>query len=81
MPPPADLTLVSKDHNLRAWKNDWLMDGDLLICRYCNVAQPIHLASSPFIHIAPCDPVDRPPQFPWQELADIIKGMLKAGNV
>lgn len=81
MSPPADLTVVAKDHNLQAWKKDWLMDGDLLICRYCKVAQPIHLAPTPFSHSTPCDPADRPPHYPWQELADIIKGMLKTGNV
>jgi len=78
---PSPLHLVPGDHNLNTWKLNWIIDGNRLECAHCRVSQTIEAAGQPFVHLQHCRAHSESPQYPWQELAEILKGMLKSGNI
>lgn len=58
---------------LTCWHIQWLLESEGVTCHICNVCQSVHEADIPFAHLADCIAAAEVAQYPWRELAAVLR--------
>nr|WP_290467299.1 hypothetical protein [Pseudomonas fluorescens] len=61
------------DDNLNAWSTKWVLDGNALHCAACSAGQPARSADEPFRHVVDCPQAGDFTQYPWRDLAELLR--------
>ena len=63
---------------LETWNRHWVLQGSRLRCQLCGASQDL-TADSAFSHSLGCEFWGRQDQYPWSELAEILRQKVQAG--
>lgn len=63
---------------LRAWHQQWTLDGDWVRCRHCQQGQAL-IEAPAFRHARHCPRYGQAGQYPSRELAQILQAKIDAG--
>lgn len=65
---------VEADLSLEVWNQQWLVQGNDVVCRMCDGRQRLVCAHEVFAHRRPCMwHVLQKKHYPWQALASILR--------
>jgi hypothetical protein len=63
---------------LETWNRHWVLQGSRLRCRLCGASQDL-MDNCAFSHNLGCPFWGRTDQYPWSELAKILRQQVQAG--
>lgn len=63
---------------LETWNRHWVLQDSRLRCRLCGASQDL-TDDSAFSHSLGCEFWGRQDQYPWSELAEILRQKVQAG--
>ena len=63
---------------LKTWNIHWVLQGSRLRCQLCGASQDL-TDDSAFSHSLGCEFWGRQDQYPWSELAEILRQKVQAG--
>ena len=68
------------DDGLNAWSIKWVLDGNAVMCAGCSAGQCARDADQPFRHVDGCRQARDFTNYPWRELAELLRVVPATGD-